>query len=151
MDKFGNSRAKKDGKTSYCFPCANEAAKLYKLQNRENVRKRNAEYNERRKQKYGNTIKRSQKNWNLKKYGLTPETYQDLVLAQGNRCAICNIAPSEIKALAIDHCHSTQQVRGLLCSACNLGLGNFRDQTDLLVKAIKYLNKSRKTEHEQDI
>jgi hypothetical protein len=41
--------------------------------------------------------------------------------------------------LSIDHCHETGKVRGLLCDACNTGIGRFSDQVDLLQKAIDYL------------
>lgn len=55
-------------------------------------------------------------------------------------CAICGSAPKgKKKVLALDHCHSTGELRGLLCSACNVGLGFFRDNAKLLRSAIKYL------------
>jgi hypothetical protein len=43
------------------------------------------------------------------------------------------------EALAIDHCHATKAVRGLLCRACNSGLGHFRDNPALLLTATLYL------------
>jgi len=54
-------------------------------------------------------------------------------------CAICRRPPSAMTHLAVDHDHSTGVVRGLLCGACNLGLGNFRDDPDLLWRANQYL------------
>jgi hypothetical protein len=56
-------------------------------------------------------------------YRLTPDQYAALMEAQGNRCAICQTPPAAGKRLAIDHCHTTGVVRGLLCIACNLALG----------------------------
>jgi hypothetical protein len=72
----------------------------------------------------------------LRKYGLTPEDYQDLVKQQENCCAICR---TNNYPLVIDHNHETNQVRGLLCSYCNTGLGFFRDRPELLNLASNYL------------
>lgn len=53
------------------------------------------------------------------KYDISPQQYDDLCLLQANRCAICG----EERALVVDHDHRTGKVRGLLCTSCNLGLG----------------------------
>ena len=45
-------------------------------------------------------------------------------------------------ALSVDHCHVTGNVRGLLCRACNLALGQFEDNIKTLNKAIKYLEQA---------
>mgnify|MGYP000094078581 FL=1 len=63
--------------------------------------------------------------------------------AQDYKCAICgNEDEVEGRRLAIDHCHSTGDVRGLLCGKCNRGLGLFYDNQELLNKAIQYLKQS---------
>lgn len=63
-----------------------------------------------------------------------------MVLAQGGLCAICGELPSGKRALLfIDHDHKTGKVRGLLCGACNAGLGYFKDTTSRMTKAIEYL------------
>ena len=46
----------------------------------------------------------------------------------------------EKTGLAIDHNHSTGQIRGLLCSLCNFGIGYLKDSPDLLRKAAQYLD-----------
>lgn len=62
---------------------------------------------------------------------------------QGGRCAICHLSEAENgKALALDHCHTTNRVRGLLCDLCNTGLGRFKDSPDALRRAITYLEAS---------
>lgn len=89
---------------------------------------------------------RSFKN-NLKKYGITPENYQELFKRQNGCCAICK--SSEVSTtrraynLFVDHDHETGKVRGLLCHHCNAGLGQFKDKTESLQKAIEYLNANR--------
>lgn len=80
-------------------------------------------------------------------YGLTPEKYEQMLQAQGHRCAMCGTdKPGGRGRFAVDHCHFTRKVRGLLCNLCNLGLGAFQDDTDLMQKAIEYV-KSKGVEH----
>ena len=58
--------------------------------------------------------------------------------ASGGACAICGSKPAR-KDLALDHCHETGKLRGLLCQPCNMGLGHFKDRADLLLRAVEYL------------
>ena len=89
------------------------------------------------------------KNQKLKKaYGITLKDYNELLSKQNNRCAICNINNNgkyrkKERAFAVDHCHSTNKIRGLLCSDCNVGIGLLKDNVNSLESAIKYLNKTR--------
>ena len=63
-----------------------------------------------------------------------------MFLEQDGCCKLCNKHQSLFKRrLAVDHCHSTGRIRGLLCGNCNKGLGNFQDSKILLHKAIEYL------------
>lgn len=73
----------------------------------------------------------------LKRHGLTPEDYAELFLKQGGRCGICG-SPG-VGPLRVDHDHETGAVRGLLCHKCNVGLGHFNDDPDLLARAQEYL------------
>lgn len=78
----------------------------------------------------------------LKKYNLSKEEYNKLFYKQKGCCAICKKHQSEIKRkLAVDHCHETGRVRGLLCFTCNVGLGHFKDNENILQLAIAYLRK----------
>lgn len=77
-------------------------------------------------------------------YGLTVEQYEAMYRAQGGVCAICSRVPSGKKdRLAVDHCHESGAVRGLLCDACNKALGGFRDNPDALRKAAEYVEHHR--------
>lgn len=69
-------------------------------------------------------------------YGMTQEQYRALSEMQGGKCAICR----RKRKLVVDHCHKTGAVRGLLCSACNLGLGNLSDNAAILRRAAAYLD-----------
>jgi len=67
---------------------------------------------------------------------------KDLLEEQNNSCAICGINAGELnKKLSVDHNHETNQVRGLLCNSCNLGLGQFKDSVVFLSYAIEYLER----------
>jgi hypothetical protein len=88
-----------------------------------------------------------------KQYGLSPERYEAMLAAQGGRCAICGTSEPRLNSNAVyyctfsfhvDHCHETGKVRGLLCSRCNVGLGSFEDDVELLERAVAYL---RAVEH----
>lgn len=71
----------------------------------------------------------------LKKYGLTVGEYSELHRRSRGCCEICR----ERRPLAIDHCHETNRVRGLLCRSCNCGIGHMRDDRLNLAAAISYL------------
>lgn len=78
-------------------------------------------------------------------YGVTSHEYDSMLDRQSGVCAICHQPETArhksgvIKSLAVDHCHKTNRVRGLLCEECNHGLGRFRDSVERLQSAIKYL------------
>lgn len=73
------------------------------------------------------------------RYGIDVEHYNLLLSNQGGVCAICKQECSTKRRLAIDHDHNTGFIRGLLCRACNVGLGFFRDSALLLQRASEYV------------
>jgi hypothetical protein len=89
------------------------------------------------------------KDLKLKKaYGISLDEYNELLSKQNGKCAICGVDNNgkyrnKSRALAVDHCHTTGKIRGLLCSDCNTGIGLLKDNVNFLQYAIKYLNKTK--------
>lgn len=74
-------------------------------------------------------------------YGITPEEYEELLEKQNHACALCNnerSGPMRIR-LAIDHCHETGRIRGLLCQRCNWAIGQLGDNEEALKNALDYI------------
>ncbi len=77
----------------------------------------------------------------IRKFNITEVEYYSLLKQQNNCCAICQQSVNTFKKfLSVDHNHITGKVRGLLCGACNIGLGMFKDSPEKLEKAKAYLN-----------
>lgn len=79
-----------------------------------------------------------------RRYGLTIEQVNEMIAAQGGKCAICcdEFKPARKKlAIHVDHCHDTMKVRGILCARCNVGIGLLGDDPDRMRQAIQYLEK----------
>lgn len=73
-------------------------------------------------------------------YNLTNLDYDRMLEEQNGRCMICGRHQSEFKnRFNVDHDHTTGKVRALLCVSCNTGLGKFRDNVEIMNKAIEYL------------
>lgn len=72
-------------------------------------------------------------------YGISPERYNELLVEQDGRCAICRTNPRTIRP-AVDHDHRTGEPRGLLCKRCNHDLlGGAHDSIEMLLRAVAYL------------
>jgi hypothetical protein len=77
----------------------------------------------------------------LERFGLTPADYKFLLAFQNNCCAICERRLQLTQHnFAVDHCHDSDDVRGILCKRCNTALGIFQDDPDFLVRAAEYVN-----------
>lgn len=84
----------------------------------------------------------------VKSYGITPDVYLKMRDKQECKCKICGKTEEDNgRALCIDHCHTTNVVRGLLCDNCNRGIGFLNDDPKILKSAIKYLNKFKKNKN----
>jgi hypothetical protein len=139
----------------YCKPCkslefkAYYAANITKEKKREYARNskpenraaRNEYWRQRKLAEPEKTFTRKRTSYLKTQYGITPEIYDAMLAAQFGCCAICGSeSPGRGgKYFHVDHCHTTQAVRGLLCNACNIGLGYFRDDATVMASALTYL------------
>jgi hypothetical protein len=115
LDRFVLSKKSLDGRGSYCKPCHNVRSRA--------SRERNG----------------GSRTYHLtRRYGITSAEVNAMIEAQGGVCLLCR----ERKPEHVDHDHVTGVVRGVLCSCCNQGLGNFRDSAGALRKAIDYLERT---------
>lgn len=81
-----------------------------------------------------------------KTFGISAEDYYRMLNEQGGVCAICGGSEPRGRSktrFAVDHCHKTGKVRGLLCGPCNTGIGHLRDDVANLRAAIKYLERAQ--------
>lgn len=82
-------------------------------------------------------VRKATKEYDLRtKYGITYEDYEELLVKQDGKCALCG----RVSVLAIDHCHKTGKIRGLLCNQCNLGIGLLKEDPEIFKKALEYLS-----------
>lgn len=116
LSKFHRQPSGSEGRHSHCAECAN-------AKKREDRRGKPRDPKVRRKQLLQS------------RYGLTPESYDQLFASQGGKCAICQEVPSRP---CVDHNHNTGQVRGILCHFCNIRLPAVEDDR-YRIPAIAYL------------
>ena len=117
LTEFPRNKRRPNGRHPYCKPCHNARGK------------------ESKERLFGGS-----RHYHLmRRYGIGAAEVDAMVEAQGGLCAICRENPAE----HVDHCHETGAVRGILCFNCNGGLGQFRDRVDILLKAIRYLERTR--------
>lgn len=150
LEEFYRSAGMRDGHRNDCKAC-NLAAKArryaadpqaaidrvsrWQKANPERMRAYRKEYRQREH------VKKSQREGHLRrKFGLTSDQYDEMLAAQGGRCAICRRPPTQGISLHVDHDHVTGTNRKLLCFKCNNALGDFEDDPQLLQAAIAYLD-----------
>jgi len=126
-----------DGRSLRCRYCAIERSKKWYAANRGIDYARKGRARHLRKYWPGSTVEEAETNYN------------NLIIAQNNKCKICNREEKSIEArtnkirlLCIDHNHRTGKVRGLLCNRCNKCLGQLEDDKNLLYTMINYLEQN---------
>ena len=145
---FHKDKSKKDGLVSSCKPCHKATNKAWNQANKEKYKARQKEYYQANKEKYkaySEANKEKIEEYRLNnKFGITQDEYDLNLELQDHACKICKVDASEFtKKLHVDHCHTTGELRGLLCPSCNVGLGHFRDDIELLEDAIDYVKNSK--------
>lgn len=117
-----------------------EWSRKWRAENPDKVKAANAKCRAKHRLKYNEAQKGGK---HLGKYGISLEEKACILERQGFVCAICGSDDPQGKAgWCTDHCHSSGAIRGVLCQACNKGLGFFRDNPAFLSSAINYLNRS---------
>jgi hypothetical protein len=155
---YYKSKRAKDGLQSICKYCQCEKTKQWFMKNKEYVATKRKErweksdkaFETQKAKEWGQKNPNKLRHYNLKrKYGISLEDYKLILGQQNGVCKICKkpeIAIDsknfKLRDLAVDHCHVSNKVRGLLCTNCNQGLGCFMDNIDYLKIAIKYLEES---------
>jgi hypothetical protein len=120
LTDFPKNRSTRSGYGSYCKPCHNETT-------RKNIQKN-----------YGTT-----RHYHLmRRYGIGAAEVEQLLGAQGWICPICTTSLT-LKTAHVDHDHATGLARGIVCFSCNGGLGQFRDNPQVLRRAASYVECSR--------
>jgi Recombination endonuclease VII len=129
FENFYNFKNKSDGKSYRCKGCDDKARHSWKL-------------------KHPVRSERSMRNQSLLvKYGISLVEYEELLEQQSFVCAICKQQERHrnkdcgVSNLAVDHCHKSNKIRGLLCNRCNRGLGLLGDSEEILSEALNYLRK----------
>ena len=85
------------------------------------------------------SFRRKNNNYNSK-YGLSLQQVEEKLTNQNYKCSICKKS-LRLLQYAVDHNHQTNEVRDLLCQACNKGLGFFYDNPEFLREAASYLER----------
>lgn len=137
--KFPKRANATDGLLGRCFVCYNKEKAAW--------RERHPDTYKRITKKYRDADPDRIRDNNLRnKYGIGLDDYNILLAKQNGVCAICrrpermkNGKSGKVSPLAVDHCHTTGTVRGLLCFSCNVALGKFNDDHTLVKQALNYL------------
>lgn len=135
IKNFNKANHHKDGLTSQCKACIKLNSQKWYKNNLNHVR---ITYKKNLKQIRNRNLK--------KKFGITLINYNTMLENQNYVCAICNQPEKrvhnngKISALCVDHDHQTGKIRGLLCYGCNVSLGRFKDNPELLKRALKYIS-----------
>lgn len=135
LEEFHANKHNPDGKSWTCRPCS--VASVIKS------RQKNPESHRAASRRWARDNPDMIFAARLRKYGITLDDYKILFARAGGVCEICHTHDTHY-GLHVDHCHDTKIVRGLLCTRCNTGIGQFLHNEDRLMSAINYLTRTAK-------
>src|SRR5574337_339575 len=129
-----------------CRECWSDDRKRFREKNLERVCAQERASTKRRFEANGEKKNFRSLNWRLKyKFGITVEQYMEMIHAQNEKCAICEmpIAPlmsgsGNRGSACVDHDHRTSKVRAILCHGCNTAIGLFDDNPEIIERAASY-------------
>lgn len=147
ISEFNRNKQAVDGRRPHCSECRNQQRRSDYAHNPTKYLEEVSQWNSKNRDKYLLCMRQT----NLKRrYGLDAQQLADLLNQQDHNCAICN-KPFLISGFHVDHNHATGEVRALLCGACNVALGNLRDDASLIRRAIAYLEGSIEFPYSEDL
>jgi hypothetical protein len=117
LTEFTKKKKSKDGLYHKCKPCKIEYDKKWYVEHPDAREEHNLKYN----------------------LGISLKEKRNIINFQNEKCPICMSYLEKGKKTHVDHCHKSGKIRGVLCSYCNLLLGNAKDNIETLKKAIQYL------------
>lgn len=166
LESFYRHPKMKDGRLNKCIDCVRSYSRQWhdanrdRISAREKARRSTAEYKARKNELNRRSVENYRKRMGDEAYkarqnrkamvarlkashGLTVEQLEKMLADQGHACAICREPLALTGNRNVDHDHETGRIRGLLCRPCNTGLGNFRDDPEVVESAIAYLGLDR--------
>jgi Recombination endonuclease VII len=150
LTEFNKDKAHSDGFYSQCKKCRHLAReKLISEIGKEANRKIEKERLDKHLSNPKNAIKLQETSWKRLNIIFTVNDYNTMLEKQNGVCAACHKPETrvdyrngKVSKLAVDHCHKTGKVRGLLCHKCNSGIGLFNENIELMLKALEYLKRN---------
>ena len=140
--EFSKNKNRKDGLGTQCKKCISDSHKKWYAKNLKEKRKQNLSW-------YHNNPDRVRDNHLRYKFNITLDDYDRMYREQDGKCALCKKPESakdgrsgKIRRLAVDHCHETDRVRGLLCYRCNHLIGCLGDTVESVQRVISYMERT---------
>jgi len=136
QSSFSADRRKKTGRQACCRTCAAAKCKEWRSNNKEHATNVRLVWEATHPQRH------------LNKYGITLADKIRIFAEQGSVCAACgsldhgNPRYKGENGWCLDHCHDSNQVRGVLCWSCNVTLGHCKESVERLSGIIEYLRKN---------
>lgn len=137
LTMFHPAKKVPNGYQTYCKECMAERHRNWRLKNPGYSAKHHSDARKKHPARYRDYDRK-------KAFGMSPGTYAEIYKQQNGRCAICQCEdPAKLgkRGFHVDHCHTANIIRGLLCHNCNVGIGNLRHDENIMLAAIEYLRR----------